>query len=459
MAKKSKISLAILAVVAAAGIAGFLWFRNLTGKVFLSPVMSLFAATSSSTLKRPEFENLIAERLYEKKPINVLLLGYGGGDHDGTYLTDTIMVASIDPKLSKVTLISIPRDIWVDGKKVNSFYSLSIKEGAAKAGRSAMDAVGKVTGLTLDRFVSVSFSGFKKTIDTLGGVDVKVDVTFDDFQYPVTGREDDLCGHDPSELPAIAASASATVSPELIFPCRYKTLHFDAGITHMNGETALEYVRSRHSAQDGSDFGRARRQRNLMVAVKQKMMSVNFIPNAIPFINSLGDDVRTDISLDEVRLILTNASLMSKYQISNFAITDENYVNNSHSQDGQFILVPKAGIDNWSELHKGILDQLSGKPVPVKLAVMVENGTKTPKLASLVAEKINGAGIKIAGTRNANEANTATTRITVFDPNVSGEELAKLKALLGIENAVASEGQADGNYNILVTLGGDFQIQ
>jgi LCP family protein required for cell wall assembly len=459
MAKKRKISFLILAAVITISGAGFLWFRNLTGKVFLSPVTSLAAATSPATIKRPEFENLIAERLYEKKPINILLLGYGGGNHDGTYLTDTIMVASVDPKLNKVTLISIPRDIWVDGKKVNSFYSLAIKEGAAAAGRATMDAVGKVTGLTLDRFVSVSFNGFKKTIDTLGGADVKVDVTFDDFQYPVTGMEDDLCGHDPADLPAITATASATKSPELIFPCRYKTLHFDAGITHMNGETALEYVRSRHSAQDGSDFGRARRQRNLLVAVKQKIMSINFIPTAIPFINSLGDDVRTDLSLDEVRLLLTNASMLSKFQIANIAITDENYVANSHSQDGQFILVPKAGIDNWSEVQKGIGDQLAGKPVPVKLAVMIENGTKTPKMAAQASERIQTIGLKVAGTRNARVTDAAVTKITVFDPNADKDEIAKLKTLLGVQNITESLEQADSNFNTLVTLGGDFQIQ
>ncbi len=445
MTRKRKISAAILAVIIILAAGGIWWFRNLTGKVFVR----------TPPEDGPKYDNTIAEKLDLKKPINVLLLGYGGGDHDGTYLTDTIMVASIDPVLAKTTLISIPRDIWVGEKKINSYYSLAIKEGAATAGRAAMDAVSQVTGVNIDRFISVSFAGFTRTIDTLGGVDVKVDITFDDFQYPVEGKEEDLCGHDPAELPEITATAAATKNPELIFPCRYKQLHFDAGVTHMNGETALEYVRSRHSAQDGNDFGRARRQRNLIVAVKQKILSINFLGSVIPFVNSLGGDVRTDFSLDEARLLLAQAGAISKYTIANLAITDENYLVNSQSREGQFILIPKAGKDNWLEVQTWIATQLATKPVPDSLAVMVENGTSTPKLAQQAAEKIKGLGLKVVGTRNASVTNVTQTKITIFDTNIKSEELNKLKTLFGVDQTNESETAATGNYNVVVTVGNE----
>jgi LCP family protein required for cell wall assembly len=355
--KKNQIIAVCLLIFGLVGIGIYKWLGNLTEKVFVSPVASLRAATAAAALRNQGNVNLISERFSTQSPVNFLLLGYGGATHDGTYLTDSIMVLNLNPKTSKATLISIPRDIWVGNKKINSFYSQHIKEGPAVAGRAAMDAVSQVTGLNMDRFVSVSFDGFTKTIDALGGVDVKVDVTFDDYQYPIEGKEDDLCGKDPAELPAITATASATKNPELIFPCRYKHLHFDAGTVHMDGITALEFVRSRHSAQDGSDFGRSRRQKNLLVAVKQKVMSVNFITSALPFINRLGDEVRTDLSLDEARVLISTAGKLADYKISSLAITDENYLISSQSTDGQYVLIPKAGADNWTEVHTWIENQ------------------------------------------------------------------------------------------------------
>ncbi|MDE2025820.1 MAG: LCP family protein, partial [Patescibacteria group bacterium] len=283
------------------------------------------------------------QSLDNKTAINIALLGYGGGNHDGAYLTDSIMVVHIDPKTQKVFLISIPRDIWVkiptngtDGNywKINASYELGLDDadypnkqtqfkGTDGGGHLAEYMVSQITGLPINYFVGMDFSGFKHTIDTLGGVDITVETAFTDSQYPIDGKETDLCGHDPSEIPQLDQQAAST-SPELVYPCRYENLHFNAGKQHMDGETALSYVRSRHSLQDGTDFGRAKRQRNLLVAVKQKIFSAGFIPQIIPFISSLGDDFRTDLALDDVKTFLANANVLNTYQVQTLALTDQN---------------------------------------------------------------------------------------------------------------------------------------
>lgn len=342
----------------------FLLFKSVSSQVFVHLADPSGPSRNISPTPNP-YSNSIQEHFAKKTSFNVILLGFGGGKHDGTYLTDSMIVAHIDPRQSKVTLISLPRDLWVkfpsDGQyyKINSAYSFGVEQqGAALGGKYARDAAAVVVGEPVDYFVAVDFAGFTKTIDTLGGVDINVDVAFDDYQYPIEGKENDLCGHSESELPALLASQSATLEPQTVFPCRYEHLHFDKGPVHMDGATALKYVRSRHSAQDGNDFGRSRRQKNLILAVKQKVLSIGFLSKAIPFFSSLGNDVRTDFTLDETKELMAHSSELSSYSISSLALTDENYLNNSYSSAGAFILVPKAGTDNWSEIQNYIFSNL-----------------------------------------------------------------------------------------------------
>lgn len=373
MSKFKAILLAGIIFFAVVGTGLFILFKSVTNQIFVKLIDPSGVSTNISPTPNP-YTNAIKAHFAERTPFNVLLLGYGGGIHDGTYLTDSIIVAHIDPEQRLITLISLPRDLWVkfpeDGKyyKINSAYSFGFDRGAAMAGKLARDAASVVIGEPVQYFISIDFAGFIKTIDSLGGVDINVDVAFDDYQYPIAGGENDLCGHRADELPMLLSSQSATLSPETIFPCRYEHLHFDKGPTHMDGATALKYVRSRHSSQDGSDFGRSRRQKNLILAVKQKVMSVGFLSKAIPFFSSLGDDIRTDLSLDETKELMSHSSELSSYKISSLALTDENYLNNSYSPDGQFILAPKAGIDNWTEIQNYIFTSLlPPTPTPTPL--------------------------------------------------------------------------------------------
>lgn len=305
----------------------------------------------------------------EKTVYNILLLGYGGGNHDGTYLTDSMMVVHIDLSKKKIAMISIPRDIWVKlptksgtdfHEKINAVYQMglypdnypdvSVKgEGQPAAADLVKRVVGPVFGLPIDNYLSIDFDGFKRAVDILGGVDVSVLKTFDDYEYPVDGKEKDLCGKTEADLPELEKVASD--SPSLAFPCRYEHLHFDQGTTHMNGDTALKYVRSRHSLQDGSDFGRAARQQRFLEAVKDKVISPGFITKIIPLMDEMSSYIKTDIDLTLFQKF--SPLLYKSKEFKNISIIPsyENYLKSSTSSYGGYILIPETGIDNWNEVQ------------------------------------------------------------------------------------------------------------
>lgn len=449
----------------------YFWLHSITKKIFITHTNPKTTTASASI-------SSIQQYLDNKTSFNIVLLGYGGGNHDGAYLTDSMMVVHVDPKNQKVFLISIPRDIWIkiptngtDGNywKINAAYELGLDttsypnkqsqfKGADGGGRMAEYIVSQVTGLSIDYFVGMDFTGFKHTIDTLGGVDINVETAFTDPEYPIDGKETDLCGHQPSEIPTLDAQATQS-AVETVYPCRYENLHFDAGLQHMDGERALSYVRSRHSLQDGTDFGRAKRQRNLLVAVKQKIFSAGFIPQIIPFITSLGDDLRTDMAIDDVKTFLQNAPVLNKYQISTLALTDQNYLIDTFSNDGQAVLEPKDGLDNWTNVRNWISDQLSGKVTPVSAVVQVENGTNIPGLAGLATNRLKNQNIQTL-TPTDTQNNIQTTTITVFDKNVNQTQIDILKKefnLTAITYTTPTVSQP--TYNIIVVVGNDYNVK
>jgi anionic cell wall polymer biosynthesis LytR-Cps2A-Psr (LCP) family protein len=348
------------------------------------------------------------EGFHELEPYGLLLMGYGGGTHEGGKLTDSMMLAYIVPQKQKIFLISIPRDVWVslpinapDGSqssywKINAAYAIGSDDkgypkkpdqykGEAGGGELAKYAVKTVTGLQADNFATIDFSGFKKTIDVLQGVDVKVERTLDDDLYPIEGEEKNTCGRTPEDIAAISATMSASqMENQHMFPCRYEHLHFDPGVTHMDGETALKYVRSRHASNDGGDFNRATRQRNLLLAVKKRVFSLNFFPKLIPFVTSLSYDLQTDLDVSHMEEFLKYKDTLSSYQIIGIALSDKNVFNQARSQTGQDVLMPKSGLDKWDEVQSWLQNEMektateSGQVAPTPL--LTPTATKSGKV-------------------------------------------------------------------------------
>jgi anionic cell wall polymer biosynthesis LytR-Cps2A-Psr (LCP) family protein len=152
--------------------------------------------------------------------------------------------------------------------------------------------------------------------------------------------------------------------PATAFPCRYEELNFVAGETHMDGVTALKYARSRHALLDGGDFNRARRQQNVIEAAKQKILSIGFISNIIPLLNDLEQHVKTDLPLAEMNKLLLEGRNASEYTTETLVLSD-NFLTDGYSSYGGYIIIPKAGMDKWSEVQKEVKNMRLGiTPTP-----------------------------------------------------------------------------------------------
>lgn len=370
--------------------------------------------------------------------LTVLIAGYGGPKHDGTFLTDTLILAHINKKTHKVMLFSVPRDLWVkvpstDEKdeiyaKINSLYVRALSpnlypyipekyQGEGKAQNILKDALEDITGLHVDYFVGVDFDAFEQTIDALGGITVNVAKTFDDYYYPMNGKEDDTCGWVPkptqtedqlkestekyekmseeekkayderpiSELSEEEFQKLVEEHPEDAYPCRYEHLHFTAGEQTMDGETALKFARSRKSLQDGGDFARAARQQKVIEAVKDKMLSIGFIPKILPLMDTLSDNIRTDIPLSEIQTLLGEAPSAGQYKVSNYVLSTEEALDLDVSSDGQSILVSKQGQGKWSDTHRIVKNVLNGI-TPTLTPKPTLRVTKTPAKGSTTTQ-------------------------------------------------------------------------
>lgn len=280
----------------------------------------------------------------QKGIFNTVLLGYGGGNHSGAYLTDSIIVIHIDTNLKKAALISVPRDLWIPGNhKINAEASIN---GFQNIGNPIKD----VTGLPVNYFISVDFGGFVKVIDNLGGITIDVPKSFDDAFYPIVGEENNVCGKTEPEIFELKNRYTG-FDLEKQFTCRYEHLRFDKGPVNLDGITALKFVRSRHG---DSDFGRSERQFAVLKGILGKLISSHSLDKTNKTIDSLTKIVRTNLDLATIRNLIEVFGNPSEYKLTEIHLTTDNILNAGKSFDGQFILNPKSGMFNFSEIQKYI---------------------------------------------------------------------------------------------------------
>lgn len=244
---------------------------------------------------------VVANKFANGQRVNIALYGYGGSGHDGAYLSNSIMVVSIQPRgqgnRPQIAEISIPRDLFVPipvggsqktyYARINEAYSIGQAglpvsstdfSGDRGGGSLANATISKILGIPIDHFVGLDFTAFKSAVNSVGGVDINVEHTFTDTNYPRGECED------PQH-------------PD----CTVETVHFNAGPQHMDGATALIFARSREFADplEGTNFARNKRQQLVLTALKQRVLSAGGLGNLPDLLNSLGDHVKTDLPLGD----------------------------------------------------------------------------------------------------------------------------------------------------------------
>ena len=301
----------------------------------------------------------VIARLKAGERVTVLLLGFGGPGHDGGYLTDSLQVISFDPRSGVATLISLPRDLLVyiprfEGRggywgKINEAYSVGTGNidrneqrvpyrTHEKGGTVAAMVVAEILDLPIDYWVSLDFVGFRQFIDALGGVDVDVERAFTDTQYP---NNDD-----------------ATVDPS------YRIVHFDCGRQRLNGQRAMEFARSRYAPEDGSDFGRARRQQLLLAAVKDELFSVETLPKVFDLLGAVDGHFFTSFSFQEALDLAgwTQERARNKRPITvQSVVVDTGLLYSTYTRGGAYVLVPRLGEGEYGAIQRVVHEAIGGE--------------------------------------------------------------------------------------------------
>ena len=382
--------------------------------------------------------------------INILLLGYGGPGHDGAYLTDSIMVLSIRPGTHEATMVSLPRDLWVKIPalpnnrvmmgKLNSAYAIGTDrrnypnvrsdwKTATGGGDLAAATVSQVIGQRIDYWVGVDFRAFRDVVDALGGVQLNVPTALDDRRYP-RGESTGMMH-----------------------------VHFDSGWQQFDGERALEYARSREST---SDFDRSRRQQLIMLAVRQRVFSLNAIPRLLSLLGALQDNVRTNLRPAQMRQLADLAGQFKDEDIRRIAIDTSNFLRSGYNSSGQYVLQP---LDpTYDALHRYLaaapVDRaLLAARVPFQLQdgsgrYWLPYGIGTP--ASIMASLLQAQGLN-ARPGPATRLRVAQTQILDGSGGNAAATVAWLQSYFG--GVVVPAAAPASGPSVTVLLGSDFTLK
>src|SRR5215471_392921 len=278
--------------------------------------------------------------------VNILVIGYGGGSHQGANLTDSMIVMSLLPQNHHTTLVSVPRDLWVQipagsGQyhKINATYEFASNNGqdAVAGGNAAAQKVSLVTGLDVKYWLTINFLGFRDLINSIGGVDVYVPNAFNAC-YP--------------------KNDNANIDPNWI------KVQFNKGVQHMDGETAIRYARAREPLEvcgkgrsenqaELTDFARSARQQIIIKATLAKVKQVSTWPSLFNAMSALRHTIYTNMSLADLAEFALNMDLNAAHRVG---LSNQNVLADSTAPDGEYILVPRNG--NWNAIVDYVKQQL-----------------------------------------------------------------------------------------------------
>lgn len=283
-------------------------FRSIPIPAFLrptpqAPVAGDRPAEPGERPSAPE-PNVIMPSIEDKQRVNILVMGIDQRPGQGVATrTDTMMLASINPKDMSVSILSIPRDLWLpiphpnhDKDRINTAHLWGEIEKYPGGGPAlAMQTVEYNFGVPVHYYVRLNFVGFERMIDYIGGIDVEVPQTIDDYEYPTAD---------------------------------YGTmhLHIDAGPNHFGGEMALRYARTRKGTGDG-DFSRMERQQQVILAIRDKVLSLKNLPQLVlqapNLLREMGDSIETNMPVEEMIVLAEWAQKVDRQKIRMATINRE----------------------------------------------------------------------------------------------------------------------------------------
>lgn len=382
---------------------------------------------------------------------NFLILGTGGKNHEGSDLTDTIIVASLDEDNKLITMVSIPRDIYVKdavigNSKINEIYynAKNYYKNSSEGLDRMKEKVEELMGIPIHYWVKVDFDGFKDLINALGGIDINVKKAIYDPYYPKDGT------------------------------FLYEPFSIAAGEQHMDGATALKYARSRKTT---SDFDRADRQQQIIYAIKEKALQTEIILNQdkiVEILNTLKENIETNIGVKELLTLGAIAQDYSSEKILHKLIHDDPtqcggflYTPERQYYNDMFVLIPAGGFD-FMHLYSDLNFNFP-KIATEQIRIHLLNGTKRGGVAGETKQILKRFCFDIVRFGNAQEQNiTETTYYYQQKQNEDGENidsrpeaLAFLQKLIpGHESTQIPQKYLEAGYfneaDIIIELGSNY---
>jgi LCP family protein required for cell wall assembly len=323
---------------------------------------------------------------YSGDVLHILLMGLDSTQNLRGQNTDVIIVAAVNKDTRQVSLLSIPRDLWVyiptyGWNRINMAHKVGYRTNYPGSGPGLLAEVLRINlGIPVDHWVRIGFEGFAQAVDKLGGVDMTVNC-------PVNLR------YQPSDSPE---------EEEMIL---------EPGVYHMDGATALRYVRTRRG---GTDFDRARRQQQFLKAVWDQTKSPDIILKIPGLWSAMKGSFQTDLELGDI-LSLAPIALDLKPQRIRSRYIGPNHTVDWTTSEGWRVLLPlpdriQQTVASLYAPPSAAEDQVSSEGARIE----VRNGTYRPQLGLIATDQLRWYGLNVVDTMPAENPGYPQTQIIVY---------------------------------------------
>ena len=325
----------IFCLTLALGLGLWYGFTNQIKIIFQPRIIEINNNRPAAPAKLAELEPLLQPT---KKAANFLLLGAPGVGNDAPDLTDTILLARLDEAQNKIYLFSLPRDLAVkipdssSFTKLNALYAFN-KNNVGREFDALIQKIQDITGLAIDHYIFVNLQAVKQLVDIFGGVNILVAENISDPTFPGPNHS-------------------------------FEPFTLQAGWRYLDGETALKYMRTRYSA--AGDFDRTARQQDVLQALKQKVLALNFwdIGKFLEVYNALASNIKSDLNLWQIKGYWDKIKDIPGKKVVKNELAQQNLLTTRQINWGgelASVAQPKAGLENYEEIKKFISEQINFK--------------------------------------------------------------------------------------------------
>ncbi|MCE5257589.1 MAG: LCP family protein [Chloroflexi bacterium] len=435
-ARRALVSFLMVALLSGALYSGYLFFTTVKAVVANTSLPDIPGLSDTSAIPGRAPAHELPDVVSKKEPVNILLLGIDQREgEEGPWRSDTMILVSIDPSTNKASMLSLPRDLWVTipgygENRINAAHSLGDYYNYPGGGPAlAKETVKEALGIPVHYYVRINFTGFEKMIDAIGGITIDVPRHIYDSAYPDNN---------------------------------YGTyvVEFQPGIQTMDGKRALEYARTRH---DADDFDRMQRQQQVILAVRDKALSLDIPLSSIPeLLRIAGDSISTDLTLREIVALAEMVKNLSTDGIRTAAV-DSTMTYSVTTLKGAMVQVA-----DWEKVHTLVNElfpnstPLDATPDPTRSQIALEgarielrNGSGVDSLGEQATLALRANGYNVIRYDSNSEFNQDASSIVVYTDKPY--TLESLVSELGIlpENIRLMSG-SESDVDLIIILGKDY---